>query len=99
MSSIMQDCAAAVNHFDICPDALDDPGCGLAWDAPENRADRASLADAIELEVARYRALNTSLGDLIGDHLVELAVLAGLTGARDPEQLRDRAECFGECHR
>jgi hypothetical protein len=58
-----------------------EPGVSLPPDAPEHRDDRASLADAIELEVARYRALNTSLGDLIGDHLVELAVLAGLTGA------------------
>lgn len=98
MSISIAPAPSAVNSFDICPDSLDDPGVGLAFDAPEHRADRMSLRDALEAEVARYRALDSSFGDLLADHLAELATLANLTAATDPETLRDRADCYRECH-
>jgi hypothetical protein len=95
MSISITSASLAVNPIypAACPDW--EPGVSVAPDAPEHRADRVSLAFAIELEVRRYRAMDTAFGDLMAEHIAELATLAGLTGARDAEQLRDRAACYG----
>jgi hypothetical protein len=74
------------------------PDDAFADASPAEEGPRYTMAELASLEAQRFRGWGTAVGDLFGQVMQDLAGDIRLTGARTPDDFRDRIEILEADH-